>query len=101
MTAGQRQWPGFHEDREPERLEQEHQREQEIKAGNLSARIRAAFQPERVDPATGRTFGDAVARGMYDDGRVQDYRVQCERFRDTRERFRWAQARLAGRAGRN
>ena len=101
MTAGQ--WPGFHADREPERLEQERQREEQIKADNLSRRIRAAdpVQRDRIDPAIGRTFGDAADRGLYDDSRVQDYRAQCERFRRDRERCRWTQARLAGRAGRN
>ncbi len=52
--------------------------------------------------ATGRTFGDGLARGMYDDARrVGDYRQMCGRNRDTRERYRWAQARIQGRRGRN
>jgi hypothetical protein len=99
-----RQWPGFRQDGEPERIRQERQREQRIKAENLSARIRAAdpVQRDRVDPATGRTFRDGAARGMYDDARrLRDFRDLNERNRQTRERFRWAQARMQGRAGRN
>jgi len=95
-------WPGFHADGEPEHMRQEQQREREIQAENLSARIRAASQPGAVDPATGRTFADAVARGMYDDAsRIRDYRETCDHARRTREGLRWAQARIAGRRGRN
>lgn len=102
MTAGQRMWPGFRQDGEADRLEQERHREQRIKADNLSARIRADAQPDAIDPATGRTFRDAQARGMYDDAsQIKGFREMNERNRQTRERFRWAQVRLAGRAGRN
>lgn len=106
MSAGDRdlKWPGFHADGEPGRMEQERQREQEIKARNLSARIRAAdpVQRDRIDPAIGRTFGDAAGRGLYDDdSSLRSFRDMNDRNRDTRERFRWTQARLAGRAGRN
>ena len=102
MTAGQRMWPGFHQDGEPERAKQEQRREQQIKADNLSARIRAAAQPDRIDPATGRTFKDATERGMYDDAkRLKDFRDMNERNRRTREGLRWAQARIQGRQGRN
>lgn len=100
--SGIQKWPGFGQDGEAGRMRQERHREEQIKADNLSARIRADFQPGRVDPAIGRTFGDAQARGLYDDGRrVGEYREQCERFRRTREGLRWRQARLQGRAGRN
>ena len=102
MTAGQRQWPGFHQDAEPDRMRQEKQREKQIKADNLSARVRAAHQPDAIDPATGRTLGDAVGRGMYDDAkRLKDFRDMNKHNRETRERFRWAQVRIAGRQGRN
>ena len=99
-----RQWPGYRQDREDERKRQERQREREIQAENLSDRIRAAdpAQRDRIDPATGRTFGDARDRGMYDDeARLRDFRDMNERNRQTRERYRWAQARMQGRAGRN
>ena len=89
---------------EQERAQRERQREEQIKAENLSARMRAAdpVQRDRIDPATGRTFGDARARGMYDDDRrLRDFRDMNERNRQTRERYRWAQARMQGRAGRN
>lgn len=104
MSTGTRKWPGYGQDGEPERMQQERQREDQIKADNLSARIRAAdpVQRDRIDPAIGRTFGDAMDRGLYDDAtRLRDYRETCDRGRDTRERFRWTQVRLAGRAGRN
>lgn len=102
MTAGQRMWPGFRQDGEPDRLEQERKREQQIKARNLSARIRADAQPDAIDPATGRTFKDAQARGMYDDGkRLGDFREMNDANRKTREGFRWRQVRIAGRQGRN
>jgi hypothetical protein len=106
MSAGGRdlKWPGFHADGEPGRVEQERQREKQIKADNLSARIRAAdpVQRDRIDPAIGRTFGDARDRDLYDDAsRLRSFRGMNERNRDMRERFRWTQARLAGRAGRN
>ena len=103
MTAGQQQWPGFHQDREPERMRQEREQEDAIKARNLSARIQAAdpVQRNRIDRAIGRTFADAKALGAYDDSRVQDFRASSQRFRRERERYRWTQARLAGRAGRN
>jgi hypothetical protein len=95
-------WPGFHQDREPERMQQERQRAEQIKADNLSARVRADFQPGRIDPASGRTFADARARGMYDDAtRLRDFREMNDRNRDTRQRFRWAEARTQGRRGRN
>lgn len=100
--SGIQKWLGFGQDGEAQRMQQERRREQQIRAGNLSARIRADFQPGRVDPAIGRTFGDAKARGLYDDGqRVGQYREQCARARRTREGFRWAQARTQGRRGRN
>ena len=106
MTAGDRpwKWPGFHQDREPERMRQEQQREHQIKADNLSARIQAAdpVQRDRIDRATGRTYADAVSRGMYDDAsRLKGFREMTARNRDARERFRWTQARIQGRAGRN
>lgn len=95
-------WPGYGQDREAERMQQERQRAEQVKADNLTARIRADFQPDRIDPAIGRTFGDAKDRGMYDDAtRLKDYRELCDRGRDTRERFRWTQARIQGRKGRN
>ena len=98
----QQKWPGYRQDREDERLRQERQREEQIKAASLSARIRAAAQPDRIDPATGRTFGDGRARGMYDDSRrLRDFRETNERNGQARERYRWAQARMQGRAGRN
>jgi hypothetical protein len=99
-----RQWPGYRQDGEAERIRDERLREQRIKADNLSARIRAAdpVQRDRIDPATGRTFRDAAARGMYDDAsRLRDFREMNDRNRQTRERYRWAQARMQGRAGRN
>ena len=96
-------WPGYRQDGEDDRKRQERSREEQIKADNLNARQRAAdpVQRERIDRSTGRTWGDAVGRGMYDDSRVKDYRDQSDRFRDERERYRWAQARVQGRAGRN
>jgi hypothetical protein len=97
-------WPGYGQDGEDERMQRERRREEQIKADNLSARIRAASpgQRDKIDPATGRTFGDAAARGMYDDAsRVGEFRAANERFRRDRERFRWAQARVQGRRGRN
>jgi hypothetical protein len=97
-------WPGFRADREAERMQQERRRAEQIKADNLSARIRAAdpVQRDRIDPAIGRTFGDARAMGLYDDAsRVGSYQKTCDRGRDERERFRWAQARIQGRRGRN
>lgn len=99
-----RKWPGYHQDREQERATQEWRRERQIQAENLSARIRAAdpAQRDRIDPAIGRTYADAQARGMYDDAtRLRDFRETCDRGRDSRERFRWAQARIQGRRGRN
>ncbi len=103
MSDDQRRWPGYRQDGEAARLVQERQRAEQIKADNLEARMRAAdpVQRDRIDRSTGRTWRDAVTRGMYDDSRVQDYRDQNDRNRDTRERFRWAQARTQGRAGRN
>lgn len=98
----QRMWPGYHADGEPERLIAERQREEQIRARNLSARIQADLTPDRIDRATGRTFADGRARGFYDDDRViGDFRAANARFRGERERFRWTQARDAGRAGRN
>ena len=96
-------WPGYRQDGEDQRLRQERQREHQIRADNLSSRIRAAdpVQRHRIDPATGRTFGDAAGRGMYDDSRVREFREMCGRNRRDRERFRWAQARIQGRRGRN
>lgn len=102
--SAQRQWPGYRQDGEDARARQERQREQQIKADCLSARIRAAdpVQRDRIDPAIGRTFGQAAAMGLYDAGaRIRDYRVMCDRARQDRERFRWAQARTQGRIGRN
>jgi hypothetical protein len=100
----QQKWPGYGQDGEDRRLRQERQRERQIQAENLSARIRAAdpVQRDRIDPAIGRTFGDAAARGLYDDdARLRDFRGMNERNRQQRERFRWAQARTQGRRGRN
>ena len=97
-------WPGWRQDGEDKRLQQERKRENQIKADNLSARIRAAdpVQRDRIDPAIGRTFGDAAGRGLYDDDRrLKDFREMNDRNRDQRERFRWAQARTQGRRGRN
>lgn len=59
----QQKRPGFRQDGEDSRLRQEQQREWQIKADNLSARIQSQFTPARIDPATGRTFGYAAARG--------------------------------------
>lgn len=102
MADAQQKWPGYRQDREDERRQQERQREERIKADNLSARIRATFQGDRIDPATGRTFGNARDRGMYDDDRrLRDFRDMNDRNRQDRERYRWAQARMQGRAGRN
>jgi len=101
-VSGIQKWPGFGQDGEAQRMQQERSREQQIQAENLSARIQADFQPDRVDPAIGRTFGDALARGLYDyEARLRDYRALCDRGRDERERFRWAQARIQGLRGRN
>jgi len=95
-------WPGFGQDREAERMQQERRREEQIKADNLSARIRADFQPRRVDPAIGRTFADASALGLYDDAsRLRAFRETCKRGRREREQFRRVQARVQGRRGRN
>ena len=96
-----RKWPGYRQDGEAERMERERRTEEQVKARNLSGRMQARFTPDQIDPATGRTFRDGLARGMYDDSRVQDYREQCDRNRETRERYRWAQARMQGRQGRN
>lgn len=103
MSDTGRMWPGYHQDGEDARKRAEREREDRIKADNLEARQRAADarQRDRIDPSTGRTWRDAVDRGMYDPKRVQDYREQAGRFRDTRERARWTQARTQGRAGRN
>ena len=81
-------WPGYGQDGEAARLEQERQRAEQIKADNLSARIRAADPAQRtaIDPATGRTFADAVARGLYDDD------ARTRQFRETAERNRQARA---------
>ena len=88
---------------EQERSRWEQQREEQIKAENLNARQRAAdpAQRSRIDPATGRTWGDAVGRRMYDDSRLQSFRDQNEKLRQTRRQYRQAQARAQGRAGRN
>ena len=97
-------WPGYRQDGEDDRKQQERHREEQIKADNLSARIRAAdpVQRDRIDPAIGRTFADAQARGLYDDqDRVRRFREMNERNRRDRERFRWAQARVRGRQGAN
>ena len=98
--SGQK-WPGYRQDDEDGRKRRERQREEQIKADDLSARMRAAdpVQRDRVDPATGRTFGDGAARGWYD--RLQSFRDLNERNRRDRERYRWAQARIQGRQGRN
>jgi len=88
---------------EQERRQWEQQREEQIKAENLEARRRAAdpAQRDRIDPATGRTWGDAVSRDMYGDSRLQSFRDMNELHRRTREQYRLAQARTQGRAGRN
>jgi hypothetical protein len=88
---------------EQERRQQEHQREQQIKAENLEARMRAAdpVQRDRIDPSTGRTWGDAVGRGMYGDNRVQSFRDLNDRSRRMRQQCRLAQVRAQGRQGRN
>ena len=88
---------------EQERSRWEQQREEQIKAENLNARQRAAdpAQRSKIDPATGRTWGDAVGRGMYDQQRRQDFRDMNQRNRETRERLRWRQIRERGRQGAN
>lgn len=88
---------------EQERQQWEQQREKEIIRENRQAAKRAAdpAQRDQIDPATGRTWGDAVGRGMYGDDRLQSFRDLSARNRQTRERYRWAQARVQGRAGRN
>jgi len=103
MTGSEQKWPGYHQDREPGRMRQERHREEQIKAESLEARQRAAdpAQRDRIDPSTGRTWGDAVGRGMYGDERLQSFRDMNEQHRQTRERYRWTQARLQGRRGRN
>lgn len=98
----EQKWPGFHADGEPARMEAERRREEEIRARNLSCRIQAQFTPDRIDPATGRTFRDGLVRGMYDDDQViRGFREMTGRFRQDRERYRWAQVRIQGRRGRN
>ena len=97
-------WPGYGQDGEDGRIRQERQREREIQAQNLSSRIRAAdpAQRERIDPAIGRTFGDAQGRGMYSDARrLRDFREMNNRNRRTREQLRWRQVRERGRQGAN
>jgi hypothetical protein len=88
---------------EQDRRQREHQREEQIKAENLEARQRAAdpVQRNRIDPSTGRTWGDAVGRGMYGDSRLQSFRDMNDQHRQTRRQLRHAQARTQGRAGRN
>jgi hypothetical protein len=88
---------------EQERQAWERQRGDEIKAENLDARRRAAdpAQRDEIDRSTGRTWGDAVGRGMYADSRLQDFQATMGRFRQERQEHRLAQVRDAGRAGRN
>jgi hypothetical protein len=88
---------------EQERRQQEQQREKQIRRENREAHRKASDPAwrDRIDPSTGRTWRDAVGRGMYDDSRVQDFRDLTERARRDRERFRWIQARMQGRQGRN
>jgi len=88
---------------EQERRQWERQREEQIKAENLEARQRAAdpAQRDRIDPSTGRTWGDAVSRGMYGDSRLQSFRDMNAQHRQARQQGRLAQVRDQGRQGRN
>ena len=88
---------------ETDRARWEQQREEQIKAENLEARQRAAdpVQRHRIDSATGRTWGDAVGRGMYGDSRLQSFRDTNEMHRQTRRQYRLLQVRAQGRQGRN
>lgn len=100
----QLKWPGYRQDGEDQRKRAERQREEQIKARNLSDRIRSAdpAQRHRIDPATGRTFGDARSRGMYDDAqRLKDSREMNDRRQRERQDIRRRLGRLSalGRAG--
>ena len=88
---------------EQERREWEQQREREIVRENRQAARRAADPATRdqIDRSTGRTWGDAVGRGMYGDSRLQSFRDLNEMHRQARQAARQAQARDQGRAGRN
>ena len=89
---------------ESDRQRQERQREEQIKAENLSARIRAAdpVQRDRIDPSTGRSWGDAVGRGMYDDDRrLRSFRDLNALHRQARRQGAYTRARARGWQGAN
>jgi hypothetical protein len=75
---------------EAARAREEAAREQEIIAENLDARMRAVDPAcrDEIDPATGRTWADAAARGMYGERRLRSYRDLCAMRRADRERYR-------------
>jgi len=60
--------------------DQQRAREAEILRENEQARQRAASPATRdqIDPSTGRTWADAVGRGMYGEGRLQTFREMIE-----------------------
>ena len=83
---------------EQERQQRERRREEQIKAENLDARQRAAdpVQRDRIDPSTGRTWRDAVGRGMYDDSRIQSFRDANAMHRQARQQQSRARMRARG-----
>jgi hypothetical protein len=89
---------------ERDRQQRERRREEQIKAENLSARIRAAdpVQRDQIDPSTGRTWGDAVARGLYDDdSRIRSFRDLAALHRQAGRQHSYARARARGWQGAN
>ena len=70
---------------------------------NLDARQRAAdpVQRDRIDPSTGRTWRDAVGRGMYDDSRIQSFRDANAMHRQARQQQSRARMRARGWQGAN
>lgn len=89
---------------EQDRAQRERQREQEIMRENRAARRKAADPAwrDRIDPSTGRTWGDAVGRGMYDDdSRLRSFRDMNAMHRQARQQHTRARMRARGWQGAN
>jgi hypothetical protein len=88
---------------EAERRRQEQAREAEIVRENARARRYAADPGRRdqIDPSTGRTWRDAVGRGLYGDGRLRHFRDMNQRFRVMRQQYARDRARVQGGRGWN
>ena len=83
--------------------DQQRAREAEILRENEQARQRAASPATRdqIDPSTGRTWADAVNRGMYGAGRLQSFRDMIELHQRMSRQYQQSRCRARGRQGAN